>query len=163
MDRDLISGIYAAFDDKTPQSYDCGALCNAACCHCETEAQGGVDLLPGEEALLANVDWAEIDFDPMMNAPMLMCGKFCDRELRPFLCRIFPLCPTIGKSGKWTVKLDARARALCPLTASGISGLNPDFVKAAVRAVRLVAKDSEGEAFLKRWSEIEAEFRKPLW
>ena len=42
MNRDLIFASYEAFGDKTPQTYDCGSLCNAACCHCETEVQGGV-------------------------------------------------------------------------------------------------------------------------
>ncbi len=163
MKRELILSAYEAFGDKTPQTYDCGSLCGAACCHCETEVQGGVDLLPGEETFLEGIAWGEISHDDMMDAPMLMCRDFCDRKIRPFLCRIFPLCPVIGKSGKWTVKMDARARALCPLSGSGLNGLDPDFVKAAVKAVRLIAEDPEGEAFLKKWADIEAEFRKPLW
>ena len=163
MKHELILAAYEAFGDKTPQTYDCGSLCGAACCKCETEAQGGVDLLPGEETLLEGVNWAEIARDDMMDAPMLMCNAFCEREKRPFLCRIFPLCPAMGKSGKWSVRMDARARALCPLSGSGLNGLDPDFVKAAVKAVRIIASDPEGEAFLKKWADIEAEFRKPLW
>lgn len=163
MDKELILRVYEAFGDKTPQTYDCGSLCNAACCHCETDVQGGVDLLPGEEEIVKGVDWAEIIHDDMMDAPMIMCKAFCDREKRPFLCRIFPLCPVMGKSGKWSVKMDARARALCPLSGSGLNGLDPDFVKAAVKAVRIIAEDKEGEAFLQKWADIEAEFRKPLW
>lgn len=163
MTRDFIFHIYEAFDDKTPQTYDCGALCGAACCKCESEEQGGVALLSVEEELLRTVAWAQIARDEMMDAPMLMCSQGCDRALRPFLCRIFPLCPVIGKSGKWTVKMDARARALCPLSASGLNGLDPSFVKSAVRAVRALASDPEGEAFLEKWAAIEAEFRKPLW
>ena len=163
MNQELILRAYEAFGDKTPQTYDCGSLCNAACCHCETDVQGGVDLLPGEEEIVKGVDWAEIAHDEMMDAPMIMCKAFCEREKRPFLCRIFPLCPAMGKSGKWTVKMDARARALCPLSASGLNGLDPDFVKAAVKAVRIIAEDPEGEKFLQKWADIEAEFRKPLW
>ena len=69
----------------------------------------------------------------------------------------------IGKSGKWTVRMDARARAVCPLSASGLNGLDPDFVRGCAKAVQIIAEDPEGEAFLKKWSEIEAEFRKPLF
>ena len=79
------------------------------------------------------------------------------------MCRIFPLCPVIGKSGKWTVRMDARSRAVCPLSRAGINGLDPDFVRGCARAVLIIAEDIEGEAFLRRWAEIEEEFRKPLF
>ena len=93
---------------------------------------------------------------------MLICRGACDRARRPFLCRVFPLCPTMGKNG-WTVRPDARARALCPLSRGGLRALDPAFVRGCVRAARRIAADAEGEAFLRRWAEIEAEFRKPLW
>ena len=150
-------------ENITPLKTDCGKCCGAACCTSDEDGQGGVNLLPGEEAQLQDIDWGKIDRDPHMDAPMLMCTDMCDREMRPFLCRIFPLCPVIGKSGKWTVRMDARARAVCPLSASGLNGLVPDFVRGCAKAVQIIAEDPEGEAFLKKWSEIEAEFRKPLF
>lgn len=163
MQIDLIQKAYLAMGDKTPMRTDCGQLCNAACCFADEDGQGGVCLLPGEEQQLQGIGWGEIVHDEQMNAPMLMCTDMCDREIRPFLCRIFPLCPVIGKSGKWTVRMDARARAVCPLSASGLNGLDPDFVRGCAKAVQIIAEDPEGEAFLKKWSEIEAEFRKPLF
>lgn len=163
MDMERIQRAYAAIGDQTPMEADCGALCSAACCFTDSDEQGGVNLLPGEEALLAGINWGEIHRDPHMNVPMLMCKDMCDRELRPFLCRIFPLCPVIGKSGRWTVRMDARARAMCPLVRGGLNGLNPEFVRGCVKAVRILAEDKEGETFLRAWAAIEAEFRKPLF
>jgi len=163
MDRRLLEEVYAAIGEKTPMLTDCGALCAAACCRTDDDGQGGVALLPGEEAALVSKPWAQIERDPYMERPMLMCTAACERELRPFLCRVFPLCPVIGKSGKWTVRMDARAAHVCPLYRSGLKGLDEDFVKGVVSAVRLLSEDSEGEAFLNKWAALEAEFRKPLW
>jgi hypothetical protein len=59
--------------------------------------------------------------------------------------------------------MDARARAVCPLTRTGLNGLDPDFVRGCAQAVRILAEDDEGEAFLRRWAEIENEFRKPIF
>ena len=41
--------------DLTPLLTDCGALCDAACCHSDADGQGGVYLFPGEETLYAGV------------------------------------------------------------------------------------------------------------
>lgn len=142
---------------------DCGLRCGAACCACDEDGQGGVALLPGERALLGEAEWGEIATDAQMDAPMLLCRDFCVRARRPFLCRIFPLCPVMGKNGRWTVRMDARARAVCPLTRGGLSALDPEFVRATVSAVRIIAEEPDGEDFLRRWAAIEAEFRKPLF
>lgn len=163
MQTDTILRAYQAIAEYTPMRTDCGQLCSAACCQTDADGQGGVCLLPGEETQLKDISWGEIVHDEQMNVPMLMCSDMCERELRPFLCRIFPLCPVIGESGKWTVRMDARSRAVCPLSASGLNGLDPDFVRGCARAVQIIAKDPDGEAFLKKWSAIEAEFRKPLF
>ena len=160
MEKEILLRAYEAIGETTPMTSDCGALCSAACCKTDSDGQGGVALLPGEEACAA---WGEISTDPHMGTPMVMCSGMCDRNLRPFLCRIFPLCPVIGKSGKWTVRMDARARSVCPLTSSGLNGLDPDFVHGCAKAVRILAEDPVGEAFLRKWSAIEAEFRKPLF
>ena len=163
MQIDLIQKAYLAIGDQTPMRTDCGQLCSAACCRADEDGQGGVCLLPGEEAQLKGIGWGKIIHDDQMDAPMLMCTDMCAREIRPFLCRIFPLCPVIGKSGKWTVRMDARARAVCPLTRGGLNGLDPEFVRGCAKAVRIIAGDPEGEEFLTKWAEIEAEFRKPLF
>ncbi len=162
MDRERILEAYAAIGAATPLKADCGALCDAACCRADDDGRGGVALLPGEAELLGDISWGRIERDEAMGAPMLVCAGPCEREKRPFLCRVFPLCPVIGRDGRWTVRMDARARAVCPLAGSGLRGLDPEFARGAVRAARLLAEDPEGEAFLARWAGIEAEFRKPF-
>ena len=44
-----------------------------------------------------------------------------------------------------------------------IGGLDPAFVKAARDALRIVAGDPEGEAFLEKWYALEEAYRQPLW
>ena len=163
MNRADILAVYDAIGGTTPMKADCGALCNAACCQPDADGQGGVALLPGEAELLSGIAWGTVERDAAMDAPMLVCSDPCEREKRPFLCRVFPLCPVIGKDGRWTVRMDARARAVCPLAGSGLRALDPEFVRGAARAARLLAGNAEGEAFLTRWAGIEAEFRKPLF
>lgn len=161
MNREILLRAYAALGDHTPLLTDCGALCGAACCGTDADGQGGVYLFPGERALLRACEWARVL--PAAFAPILYCDGPCDRALRPLGCRIFPLTPVRGKNGRWTVRMDVRARAMCPLSRSGISGLSPDFVRAARDALRIVAEDPEGDAFLEKWCALEEEYRKPLW
>lgn len=156
MDTTIILRARSCIGERTPMLSDCGALCGAACCQPDEDGQGGVYLFPGEEALFAEADWMRIQ--PAEFAPMLVCDGRCDRECRPLGCRIFPLTPVRGEKG-WTVRMDARARAMCPLARSGRRGLDPEFVRAVRRAVRIIAEDPEGEAFLKRWMELEAQYR----
>ena len=162
MQLDTILRAYAAIGERTPLCSDCGVLCGAACCESDGDGQGGVDLLPGEIELIGNAEWMETSHDPSMDAEMIVCTAMCEREKRPFLCRIFPLCPVVGRDGKWTVRMDARARAMCPLARGGVRGLDPQFVRGCVRAVRILAKDPDGTDFLARWAAIEEEFRKPI-
>ncbi len=161
MNREILQKACAILGNFTPLKTDCGALCGAACCQCDADGQGGVALLPAEAELLANPSWGKLDRDDSMDAPMLLCDGPCQRELRPYLCRVFPLCPVKGKDGRWTVRMDARARSACPLTRSGLRALDPEFVRRAAHSASLIASDPEGEAFLTRWAEIEAQFRLP--
>ena len=162
MNGEVLSRARAVIGDLTPMLRDCGALCGAACCHTDEDGQGGVYLFPGEDALLMDCDWV-VQILPGGFAPVMMCNGSCDRRKRPLGCRIFPLSPVRGKGGRWTVRMDARARAMCPLTGSGIGGLNPDFVRAVRDALRMIAADPEGDAFLEQWHALEEEYRKPLW
>lgn len=162
VDSRILDEAYAAIGDLTPMVSDCGALCGAACCQPDEDGQGGVHLFPGEAARLRDFEWVDRVI-PGSFAPIMICAGRCEREARPLGCRIFPLTPVVGKNGRWTVRLDARARAMCPLTQSGIGGLRPDFVKAVRCALRIVASDPEGEAFLEKWHALEEAYRKPLW
>lgn len=162
MNAELLDRACARIGALTPMLADCGALCGAACCHADEDGQGGVYLFPGEAERLRACDWVAGTL-PGSFAPVMMCDGHCERDRRPLGCRIFPLTPARGKNGRWTVRLDVRARAMCPLVRSGINGLNPDFVKAVRDALRIVAEDPEGDAFLERWRALEEEYRRPLW
>ena len=162
MNEERIRRAWAAIGGCTPLKTDCGALCGAACCESDGDGQGGVCLLPGEKDLIGDAEWMEISHDPSMDTEMIVCTAMCEREKRPFLCRVFPLCPAIGRDGKWTVRMDARARAMCPLARGGVRGLDPQFVRGCMRAVRILAEEPDGADFLRRWAEIEAEFRKSI-
>ncbi len=155
MNQDILKKAYAVIGEFTPMRSDCGALCEAACCESDEDGQGGVYLFPGEEEI--EMPWGKVERDDF--GPMLVCEDWCDRDQRPFACRIFPLTPVKNAEGKWTVRMDARARAMCPLVRSGVKGLDPDFVKGVIKALRLIAKDPEGEAFLEKWVALEEQYR----
>ena len=161
MNRDTLLRAYAIIGERTPMLSDCGLLCGAACCQPDEDGQGGVHLFPGERELLADCGWGCIQ--PASLAPMLVCEGPCERDRRPLGCRIFPLTPVRGGNGRWTVRVDVRARAMCPLAASGIRGLDPSFVRAVRDALRAVAEDPEGDAFLEKWHALEEAYRRPLW
>ena len=150
-----------AIGETTPLLSDCGALCGGACCRPDADGQGGVWLFPGEEVLLKGSDWCRIR--PATPWPMLVCDGTCPRRDRPLGCRIFPLTPVRGQNGLWTVRMNARARPMCPLVRSGLKGLDPAFVRGVRSALRLIAASSEGEAFLSRWFDLEEACRAPLW
>ena len=162
MDKELLIRASELLADLTPLSSDCGLLCSGACCKDNGEAGSGVWLLPGEET--AERPWADIK---KTNAPVtktafetIYCRGMCERDKRPFLCRIFPLSPFYSeKKGCWSVRMDRRAAALCPLFSYGIKALKPEFVSACREAVQLIAGDPEGEALLRILEAEEAAFR----
>lgn len=159
MDMQILARARALLNDVTPLKTDCGLLCGHACCLPDEDGQGGVYLFPGEKAITGN--WGDIvpsEMLPGMPADMLICKSMCDRDLRPLACRFFPLTPIKLKSGKWSVRMDRRAFALCPLCPHGANGLDPAFVQAAKEAINLIAADLEGLQFLENWRLLEKEF-----
>ena len=156
METDVILRAYARIGELTPLSFDCGQMCGKACCAPDEDGQGGMYLFPGEEGLFAGENWCHIL--PGSIPPILVCDAPCPREKRPLACRIFPATPYFSK-GVWTVRMDARARAVCPLSSGGIRGLSRDFAYAARDAMRIIAADPQGESFLKWWQEREEEYR----
>ncbi len=159
--KDSILRAYEIIGDLTPLIADCGATCGAACCQTDEDGQGGVFLFPGEREMLEECDWGRIVRHQF--GPMLVCEGPCDRDKRPLGCRIFPLTPVRGRNGKWTVRIDVRARPVCPLVSSGISGMDPEFVRGVRDALRVIAETETGDAFLEKWVELEEAYRKPLW
>ena len=156
MNREIILKAYALISDLTPLKSDCGSLCGKACCMPDDDGKGGVYLFPGEYEMLKDCAWGHIESDGF--GPMLVCGGACERGRRPLACRVFPLTPFFNGE-KWNVRLDARSKALCPLARSGVKGLDSEFARSVRSAVRLIADDAEGLAFLEKWQALEEEFR----
>ena len=157
MDAHLILEAYEIIGSLTPLAGDCGALCGAACCQPDEDGQGGMFLFPGEKSLLAGESWCRVA--PSVGpGDVLTCLAPCPREKRPLACRIFPLTP-VWTGENWTVRMDARARPMCPLCSSGVKGVQKEFALAVRRALRRIAREAEGEAFLHAWQKLEEQYR----
>ena len=83
-------------------------------------------------------------FSAISSIALLMCSGVCDRSLRPLACRFFPLRPT----ARGRVVMDRRGFFVCPLTESGMGGLNGDFVAAAREAAAVLCENETQRAFL---------------
>ena len=155
MDTEMIKKAYEILGDLTPLSSDCGELCGKACCSPDEDGQGGMLLFPYERGLCEG-EWNRIE--PSESGDVLVCTAPCPRDARPLACRIFPLTPVFS-NGAWTVRMDARARRMCPLVRSGVKGLSREFALAVREALRLIASCPEGEKFLRDWQAAEEEYR----
>lgn len=156
----------ALLENVTPLLSDCGLLCDHACCKPSEDAGDSVWLFPGEETL--EITWGEVTNVTLpvtkLSAKSLYCKDFCPREKRPFQCMIFPLVPYFSPvKNAWTVRMDRRACAVCPLTAYGKKGLNPEFVINAEKAVRLISETETGERFLQALAREESVYREILF
>lgn len=153
-------------ESTTPLKADCGRLCGALCCKEEEgEEVAGMLLFPGEEAYYAHQGaWMEL-LDSALEfqgkpVPLLVCKLPCPRRLRPLSCRIFPLFPYLDKDGVLSVKMDVRARPLCPLCGHGLRGLDPAFVQAVQAAGQALCEDETQRQFLRLLTEHLEEY---LW
>lgn len=134
----------------TPLKTDCGRLCGGACCQGDEET--GMLLFPGEEALYAGCTFGRVlpaDFSLGGHAASLfVCRGSCPRESRPLACRLFPLFLTFSGGGVSRIRLDTRARFLCPLCDYGLQALDPAFVSAARRAYDVLLENEASKAYL---------------
>ena len=144
--------------DVTPLRRDCGLTCGAACCRCDEDGQGGMLLFPGEEALydpLPEGFTLTADDGVMPGMRLLTCAGSCRRDQRPLACRMFPLTPVlIASEGKeqLRVRVDPRAFAVCPLSASGVRGMDAAFGQAVLEAARTLCRCGEHRAYIRALS-----------
>ena len=131
----------------TPLENDCGLYCEAACCKSLEGETTGMLLFPGEEVLYEGKEGFRIIL--ITSGWMLVCSASCKREDRPLSCRLFPLMPLVRAEGV-RVGMDARAVAVCPLYASGVSGLRSEFVEAVRRCGKILSEDPVQLMFLKQ-------------
>ena len=139
----------------TPLKTDCGRLCAGACC--QGDEATGMLLFPGEESLYEGCTFADvIPLDYALGstqARLLVCKGTCDRKNRPLACRLFPLFLKFKEDGTTKLRMDARAKAVCPLTDYGIKALDPDFKQAVRKAYDLLLEDEACEAYLQALDE----------
>lgn len=146
---DVLQQALALLKDVTPLDTDCGKVCDGRCCHPSADSIGML-LLPGEEKLLANGEFAIVPAD---NGNLLTCNGNCRRETRPFACRVFPLFPYVGEDGLVRTVYDPRSFRLCPLTRNCAHvRLRRDFVRAVRRAGSLLMRDPACATFLRAQS-----------
>jgi len=135
----------------TPLKTDCGALCAHACC--AGDETTGMLLFPGEEALYASCAFGRVisaDFAlGGQEARLFVCSGRCERDSRPLACRLFPLFLAFLKNGGTRVRIDDRARAVCPLCDYGMTGLDEEFVAAARKAYDVLLEDETCRAYLR--------------
>lgn len=139
----------------TPLKTDCGRLCQGACC--QGDEATGMLLFPGEEALYENCAFARVVPTGFSlggtPAQLLVCDGRCDRKNRPLACRLFPLFLKFREDQTPVLRMDARARAVCPLTDYGMKALDPEFRQAARRAYDLLLEDEVCAKYLKALDE----------
>lgn len=148
--RDLLENL-------TPLKTDCGKLCQGACC--QGDETTGMLLFPGEDAFYAACTFARVipaEFELGGEAvKLLVCSGTCERANRPLACRLFPLFLKFKEEGVTKLRLDVRAKSVCPLTDYGIRALDSDFKQAARKAYDLLLEDARCEAYLRA---LDAEF-----
>ena len=143
--KDVLKQAREMLAEVTPLKTDCGKVCGARCCRPLEGEETGMLLFPGEEAAYrAKPDWK---LSETAAGTLAVCPGVCGRNERPLACRIFPLLPVI-REGKVRVKVDQRAKGVCPLARYGIQGMDPAFTEAVREAGRMLAEDAEQRSFL---------------
>ena len=142
-------------ESLTPLKTDCGRLCQGACC--QGDEATGMLLFPGEEALYEDCTFARVVPTGFSlggtPAQLLVCDGRCDRKNRPLACRLFPLFLKFREDQPPVLRMDARARAVCPLTDYGLKALDPEFRQAARRAYDLLLEDEACADYLRALDE----------
>lgn len=163
--------IYRFLDKFSPIDGDCGKLCGAACCTCNTDPDDttphaesdedadysmGLYLMPGEEQMYTfDEDWIhwgylqaeDYDFPESWHGkiPFFQCTTppVCPREKRPLQCRTFPLAPHLDENGFLFMiyHLDPLPYA-CPLVDQRlVRPIRPAFAKATWTAWNHLIRD----------------------
>lgn len=151
---------YDILENVTPLRLDCGKLCNKACCQDPEGEEAGMYLFPGEESIYSpQPDWLTIKkvhwtVNPHRKVYLATCSGACDRSIRPLSCRIFPLTPYIGSSDILQIKMDIRAKPICPLAQQGRKALNIDFIQKVRKAIQILIKDPDIKDFVRELSSI---------
>ena len=154
-ERSAVLAARELLESLTPLKTDCGRLCQGACC--QGDEATGMLLFPGEEALYGDCAFARVVPTGFSlggtPAQLLVCDGRCDRKNRPLACRLFPLFLRFREEQPPVLRMDARARAVCPLTDYGLKALDPEFRQAARRAYDLLLEDEACADYLRALDE----------
>lgn len=169
--KSTFRAIYRLLDRVSPVPYDCGTLCNCACCSVnDDEGDFGIYLLPGEEKLFTgNEDWLTWNEDNVLDydfpdswhgkVAFIRCNTppICDRKMRPLQCRTYPVAPHLMGDKLILILSDMECPYECPLIEEKSAELEERFLKAThtvwKRLIKdpkirdLVAMDSEARDF----------------
>ena len=139
---ELIYKAYEIIGDLTPvKNADCGNLCDKICCSGD---EAGMLLFPGEEYIFDGISGfriEEIEYMDVPNIKLLLCDGECERGLRPFACRMFPVAPNVDKNGNVTPIPDIRGRRMCPIW--DLEYVDKKFIKAVQKAYDLLSQNEK--------------------
>ena len=152
--------LYRLFDNHTPLAFDCGKICNSACCKGDDY---GMYLFPGEKKVydMLNPDWHRIEKSDLhyeynnkqKDVYIIFCNGNCDRYQRPLACRIFPFTPYLDKDKKLSVIVDPRAKSICPIACEAdTENFDKTFIKNVKRSFTILSKNKEVYTFLDTYS-----------
>ncbi len=141
---------------ETPLKTDCGMHCGARCCQSMDGEETGMLLFPGEAARYAG----NADYQIVQNGTrtLLICQGHCDRKDRPLSCMLFPLLPQI-QNDIVRVRMDERARGVCPLYDSGVYGVSESFAESVRACGEMLGADPVCREMLEQLQEEQRELR----
>ncbi len=139
----LLREAYELTENVTPKRYDCGRLCDGACCKNASAltSEAGMILLPYEKEFLESIGAAGFTYESDKDGVnYLVCDGSCNRKFRPFACRIFPYYADFSQ-GYTRIKKDLRAVSVCPmLNKSRFGRANIRFLRNIRKSVRILCK-----------------------
>jgi len=144
--------------EVTPLKRDCGRVCGQRCCRPMEGEETGMLLMSGEEICYREKPgWTVRE---TAQGPLVICPGRCDREERPLACRLFPLLPLPDAEGRIRVKVDLRARGVCPLVRQGLAAMDPDFIAAVQEAGECLMQKEAYADCLRRWAREQEEWKR---
>lgn len=154
VDQKLYQKAYSFFEGVTPLEYDCGTLCEGACCR--GDSRRGMYLFPGEEDMFpGQADaWYDISETSIFlstghTVKLLTCRGECPREERPLSCRLFPLMPYLTDDDLVELRLDPKGMSICPIGQKNDEyTIDDSFIDAAYDALEVLVRDEEVLEFI---------------
>jgi len=146
---ELYNDIHNKLNNITPLYFDCGQLCNNACC--SSSNNSGMVLFPYEDEYYKSISHTFSITDGNFYK-LLVCDGTCDRDIRPLSCIIYPLFPYLYEDDRLDLKLDTRAYNKCPLYFTDIEQLKlqPLFRLKLFKIFEQLIKNDEINLFLKK-------------